>query len=312
MAQEFLWVEKYRPNKIDDCVLPARLKATFKDFIKQGALPNYTFAGGAGIGKTTAALAIASELETDSLIINASKDGNIDTLRDKMTNFASSISWTGNRKIIILDEADYLNPNSTQPGLRNFMEEFSRNCGFILTCNFPSKLLPALVSRCPTIEFKIDKAEMPKLALQFMKRVEGILTENKVEYDKATLAAFINKWFPDWRRIIGELQRYSAGGKIDSGILSNLADVSLQELIGFMKKKEFSKVRAWAAENCDQTAVFRKFYDAAYDYFTPGFAAYLVILIGKYQYQSAFAVDPEINLSAFLAEAMIESQWKDA
>jgi DNA polymerase III delta prime subunit len=314
MSDEYLWTEKFRPNKIADVILPEDLKRVFQTYVDQKNVQNLLLTGNAGVGKTTVAKAMLKEIGSDYIVVNGSLDRNIDTLRNEITQFASSISFSDGRKYVILDEADHLNPNSTQPALRNFMEEFSNNCGFILTANYPNKIIEALQSRCSIIDFKIKKSDMAKLAVQFMKRVEVILEQESVEYDKKALAAVIQKWFPDWRRVLNELQRYSATGKIDSGILVNLESVSLDELIGYMKKKEYSNVRKWVAENSDtsQQAVFRKFYDAASEQLDPRFIPALVMTLAKYQYQAAFSVDPEINLSACLAEIMIEGSgmWK--
>jgi DNA polymerase III delta prime subunit len=311
-ADEYLWEEKYRPDKVSDIILPADLKATFQSYVEDKNIRNMILAGDAGIGKTTVAKSLVKSLDADYIVINGSLDRNIDTLRNEIMQFASSISFSEGRKYVIIDEADYLNATSTQPALRSFMEEFSNNCGFILTCNYVSKLIPALQSRCPVVEFKIQKKDMPKLAMQFMKRAETILETEGVKYDKKALAAIIQKWFPDFRRILGELQRYStATGEIDSGILVNMDVVQINELIEFMKKKEYSNVRKWVAENSDtnQTGVYRRFYDNASDLFDKRYIPVLVTTIARYQYQAAFAVDPEINLSACLAEIMLEAQW---
>lgn len=312
MFEEFIWVEKYRPHTIADTILPKDLKAAFSSMVKAGNIQNMTLAGGPGVGKTTVAKALCDELDCDYIVINASKDRNIDTLRNEIEVFASSVSFKGGRKYVILDEADHLNPTSTQPALRNFIEEYSHNCGFILTVNYPSKLIPALISRCPIIDFAIRKSEMPALAMAFFKRMKTVLESENVEYDQATLAKVIEKWFPDWRRTIGELQKYAAiNGKIDTGILVNLESIALDELIGFMKKKEYSNVRKWVAENSDTIGIYRKFYDTAVDVFDKRFIPAAVLILAKYQYQAAFAVDPEINLAACLAEIMIDAQWRE-
>ena len=308
---EYLWVEKYRPKTINDTVLPEGLKQTFSSFIQQGNIPNLLLTGSAGVGKTTVARAMLEQIGADYIVINGSMNGNIDTLRNDIQQFASSMSFTGGRKYVILDEADYLNANSTQPALRNFMEEFSRNCGFILTCNFKNRIIEPLHSRCSVVEFKIGKEDLPKLAMQFFKRVVNILTTEKVEYDKAVVAELINRHVPDWRRVLNELQRYSVNGKIDSGIFVNLQDENLKTLIGYIKAKNFGEMRKWVGENSDTDSaqLFRKFYDQAYTYIKPASIPELVILIAKYQYQAAFVADPEINTAAFLTEIMVSLEF---
>jgi DNA polymerase III delta prime subunit len=239
-------------------------------------------------------------------------NGNIDTLRNEILQFASSVSFTGSRKYVILDEADYLNANSTQPALRNFMEEFSRNCGFILTCNFRNRIIEPLHSRCSVVEFKISKADLPRLAAQFFKRVLGILDGNGVKYDKAVVAELIQRHLPDWRRVLNELQRYSVNGHIDTGIFASLSDDSFAGLIDTLKAKKFTDMRKWVGENSDMdsTTMFRKFYDRAVDFVNPKSIPELVLLISKYQYQSAFAADHEINTAAFLTEVMMAVDFK--
>lgn len=312
MLEEFLWVEKYRPKTIEETILPADLKAVFQQFVDQQNIPNLILSGTAGVGKTTVARAMLEQLGCDYIVINGSMNGNIDTLRNEILNFASSVSLTGGRKYVILDEADYLNANSTQPALRNFMEEFSRNCGFILTCNFKNRIIEPLHSRCSVIDFKISKKDMSKLAMQFMKRVNFILNTESVKYESAVIAEVITKHFPDWRRVLNELQRYSATGVIDSGILANIADTSIKELISFMKDKNFTEVRKWIKNNLDTDVniMYTQFYDTANDYFAPEYIPALVVLIGKYQYQNAFAANSEINFAAFCSEVMIELSIK--
>ena len=308
---EFLWVEKYRPKTINDCILPEGLKQTFNSFIEQKNIPNLLLTGNAGVGKTTVARAMLEQIGADYIVINGSMNGNIDTLRNDIQQFASSVSFGGGRKYVILDEADYLNANSTQPALRNFMEEFSRNCGFILTCNFKHRIIEPLHSRCSVVEFKISKDDLPRLAVQFFKRTVGILSNEKVEYDKAVVAELINRHVPDWRRVLNELQRYSVNGKIDSGIFINLSDENLKTLIGYIKAKNFGEMRKWVGENSDtdSTQLFRKFYDQAYAYIKPTSIPELVVLIAKYQYQAAFVADPEINTAAFLTEVMVSLEF---
>jgi len=307
MLEEFLWVEKYRPKTVEETILPAELKAVFQQFVDQKNIPNLILSGTAGVGKTTVARAMLEQLECDYIVINGSMNGNIDTLRNEILNFASSVSLSGGRKYVILDEADYLNANSTQPALRNFMEEFSRNCGFILTCNFKNRIIEPLHSRCSVVDFKISKKDMGKLAMQFMKRVIGILDTESVKYDKAVVAEVIQKHFPDWRRVLNELQRYAATGAIDSGILSNMQEISIKELVDFLRDKNFTEIRKWVANNIDldQNEIYRKLYDQSSSFLTATSAAQLVLLIAKYQYQAAFAANPEINLVACLTEIMM-------
>jgi DNA polymerase III delta prime subunit len=311
MLDEFLWVEKYRPVTIADTILPDNLKQTFQEFVNQGNIPNLLLSGSAGCGKTTVARAMLEELGCDYIVINGSLNGNIDTLRNEIMQFASSVSLMGGRKYVILDEADYLNPNSTQPALRNFMEEFSRNCGFILTCNFKNRIIDPLQSRCSVVEFKIKKIDLPALASQMMKRLMHILDIESVVYDKAVLAELIKKHYPDWRRVINELQRYSATGKIDSGLLANITESSYKDLIRFLKEKDFTNTRKWVAENIDTdaTAIFRTLYDTASMYVSKNSVPGLVLILAKYQYQAAFVADHEINLMACLTEMMIEMEY---
>lgn len=312
MLEEFLWCEKYRPKKIEDTILPAELKETFQQFVNQQNIPNLLLNGPAGCGKTTVARAMLEELGCDYIIINGSMNGNIDTLRNEIKNFASAVSLSGGRKYVILDEADYLNANSTQPALRNFMEEYSKNCGFILTCNFKNRIIDPLHSRCTVIDFKIKKSELPALATQMMKRLVGILSNENIEYDKAVVAEVLKKHFPDWRRVINELQRYSATGKIDSGILVNLQEVSLKELMTMLKERDFTNMRKWVGENVDNDAdvIYRKIFDQANQYLTTSSVPMIILIIGKYQYQHAFAADSEINLVCCLTEIMMEAEWK--
>lgn len=312
IRDDFLWVEKYRPRTIDSAILPSALKSTFQQFVDQKNIPNLLLTGRAGIGKTTVARAMLEELQCDYIIINGSMNGNIDTLRSEIKDFASSISFSGGRKYVILDEADYLNPNSTQPALRNFMEEYSRNCGFILTCNFKNKIIEPLHSRCSVVEFKIDKEDKPKMASQFYKRVCNILDQENVQYDQKAVIEVITKFFPDWRRVLNELQRYSATGKIDSGILVNFSEENLKGLVELLKTKNFTEVRRWVAENndLDQAVFFRKLYDTASQYLKPNSIPQLVITLADYQYKAAFVADHEINILACLTEIMAEGDFK--
>ena len=312
IRDDFLWVEKYRPRTIDSAVLPSTLKTTFQQFVDQKNIPNLLLTGRAGIGKTTVARAMLEELQCDYIIINGSMNGNIDTLRNEIKDFASSISFSGGRKYVILDEADYLNPNSTQPALRNFMEEYSKNCGFILTCNFKNKIIEPLHSRCSVVEFKIDKEDKPKMASLFYKRVCNILEQEGVNYDQKAVVEVITKFFPDWRRVLNELQRYSATGKIDSGILVNFSEENLKGLVELLKAKNFSEVRRWVAENndIDQAVFFRKLYDTASQYLKTNSIPQLVITLADYQYKAAFVADHEINILPCLTEIMAEGEFK--
>ena len=311
MNEEFLWCEKYRPKTIDETILPCDLKATFQQFVDQKNIPNLILSGTAGVGKTTVARAMLEQLGCDYIVINGSMNGNIDTLRNEILNFASAVSLSGGRKYVILDEADYLNANSTQPALRNFMEEFSRNCGFILTCNFKNRIIEPLHSRCSVIDFKISKKAMVKLATQFFKRTENILQTEGIEYDKAVVAQVINKHFPDWRRVLNELQRYSATGKIDTGILTNLQEVSVKELVGLLKDRNYTEVRKWVKNNldCDVNSLFTQFYELSSEVMNPLNSAQLVLLLARYQYQNAFSANPEINFLAFLVEVMKDCEF---
>ena len=309
--ENFVWSEKYRPKTIDDCILPEDLKQTFRSFISKGDIPNLLLTGPAGTGKTTVARAMLDQVGADLIIINGSMNGNIDTLRNEIMQFASSVSFTGSRKYVILDEADYLNANSTQPALRNFMEEYSKNCGFILTCNFKNRIIEPLHSRCSTVDFKINKSDLPALAGQFFKRMQGILKSESIEYDKAAVAQLITRHAPDWRRIINELQRYSATGKIDTGILVNLSDESYKALIGFLKAKNFPEMRKWVAENSDidTPTLFRKLYDTAHQHIKAQTIPQLVLILADYQYKAAFVADQEINTVAALTQVMVDVEF---
>ena len=312
VRDEFLWVEKYRPKSIEDCVLPEDLKSTFRKFVENREIPNLLLTGGPGVGKTTVARAMLEQIGADYIVINGSMNGNIDTLRNDIAQFASSVSLTGGRKYVILDEADYLNANSTQPALRNFMEEYSRNCGFILTCNFKNRIIEPLHSRCSVVEFRISKSDLPKLAGQFFRRVLGVLDGERVEYDKAVVAELINKHIPDWRRVLNELQRYSVNGKIDAGIFVNLGEDNFKTLVELLKGKKFTEMRRWIGENSDMDSnvLFRRFYDTAHEHLAPGSIADLIILIARYQYQAAFVADQEVNTAAFLTETMMSVSFK--
>jgi len=313
MQEDFLWVERYRPNTIEDTILPEKLKAVFQKFVDQDNIPNLLLTGRAGIGKTTVAKAMLEEINADYIVINGSMNGNIDTLRVDIANFASTVSFTGSRKYVILDEADYLNPNSTQPALRNFMEEFSKNCGFILTCNFKNRIIDPLHSRCSVVEFAIGNDEKADIAAQFFGRVKNILKEQNIEFDNKAVVELVKTHFPDWRRTLNELQRYSSTGRIDSGILSNHSTGNLDGLIDLMKGKNFTGVRKWVAENSDidSSMLYRNLYDML-----PGkikstqSVADSIIILAEYQYKEAFVANSEINRVAALATIMAEVDWK--
>lgn len=310
--EEFLYVEKYRPKKIEDCVLPNSIKSVFKQFVDNKEVPNLLLCGTAGTGKTTAAKAMLEEIGCDYIVINGSMNGNIDTLRTDIKNFASTVSFTNSRKYVILDEADYLNPNSTQPALRNFMEEYSKNCGFILTCNFKNRIIEPLHSRCSVIEFKITNSDKPKIASCFYKRVCTILKTENIEFDEKVIAEVITKHFPDFRRVLNELQRYSAVGKIDTGILANQFDSNIKTLLNHMKKKSFKDVRIWVSENSDMDSseFFRAIYDNANEMVKPQSVPQLIVTLADYQYKNAFVADQEINIMACLIEIMSEADFK--
>lgn len=309
---EILWVEKYRPQTIEDCILPSELKQTFQQFVDNEEIPNLLLTGTAGVGKTTIAKAMLEQIGCTYMMINGSEESGIDTLRTKIKNFASTVSMDGKRKYVILDEADYLNPQSTQPALRGFIEEFSKNCGFILTCNFRNRIIEPLHSRCSTVEFRIPNAEKPKLASQFMKRVQHILETENVKSNDDVVATLIGKFFPDWRRTLNELQRYSATGQIDSGILVNLSDSSIQELLSFIKNKEFTNTRKWIVHNLDNdpSRIYRRIYDSLYDSVAPSSIPHCVLILADYSYKSAFVADQEINLLACLTEIMQQVEFK--
>ena len=311
MDEHFIWTEKYRPKTIEETILPCDLKSTFQQFVDQKNVPNLILSGSAGVGKTTVARAMLEQLGCDYIVINGSMNGNIDTLRNEILNFASAVSLSGGRKYVILDEADYLNANSTQPALRNFMEEFSKNCGFILTCNFKNRIIEPLHSRCSVIDFKISKKAIAKLATQFFKRVTVILEAEGIEYDQKVVAEVINKHFPDWRRVLNELQRYSATGKIDTGILVNLQETSIKELVVLLKDKNYTEIRKWVKNNLDTDVndLYNQFYEVSGEICTKQTAPQLILDLAKYQYQNAFAANPEINFLAFLVEVMMNCEF---
>lgn len=312
LNNDFLWVERYRPRKIDDCILPQSIKNTFKDIVKSGELPNMMFSGTAGVGKTTVARALCNELDLDHIVINGSEEGNIDTLRGKIKQFASTVSLHGGVKVVILDEADYLNPQSTQPALRGFIEEFSRNCRFILTCNFKNRIIEPLHSRCSVYEFAIPNNEKPKVAAQFFKRLVDILSIEKVENDPKVVATLVEKHFPDWRRVINECQRYSVSGKIDAGALVNISEDNIKVLMQSLKDREFKAMRKWVVDNIDTEpqAIFRKIYDSMYEYMKPECIPNVVVTLADYQYKNAFVADHELNVVACMTELMVNAEFK--
>jgi len=312
MSTDFLWVEEYRPKTIDDCILPQSLKTLFKSFIDKGELSNLLFSGTPGIGKTTVAKALCDQLNCDWIMINGSEEGGIDVLRDKIKNFASTVSLSGGKKVVILDEADYLNPQSTQPALRGFIEEFHKNCRFILTCNFKNRIIEPLHSRFSNIEFKISPKDKPKLASKLFERTISILKENNVDYNDKVLAQLVKKHFPDFRKVINELQRYSVSGSIDSGILTNITNENLKSLMKLLKEKDFTETRKWVTQNLDNDPVriFRSIYDNLYDNLQPETIPHAVLILADYQYKSAFVADQEINFTACLTEIMSQVKFK--
>jgi DNA polymerase III delta prime subunit len=311
-SNEVLWVEKYRPQKIDDTILPEKTKAAFKKFVQDESIPNLLLTGGPGVGKTTIAKAMLDELGCDYIVKNGSLNVNIDTLRYDISTYASAVSLSGGRKYVIFDEADYLNAASVQPALRNFIEEYSSNCGFIFTCNFKNRIIEPLRSRLSEVDFTIEQSQRPQLAMQFMKRVNAILDNESVEYDQKVVAQVIQKHFPDFRRVLTELQSYAASGKIDEGIFVNLKQESMDELFKLLKGKDFTNMRKWVALNSDQdmNEMFRRIYDMANDKVQlksmPGF----VVTLADYMYKSNFVADQEVNMVAFLTEIMLESEYK--
>jgi len=309
MTSDFLWVEKYRPKTISDCILPDNLKQTFQKIVDGGEIPNMLLTGTAGLGKTTVAKALCNELNLDWIIVNASESGNIDTLRTKIKQFASTVSLQGGYKVVILDEADYLNAQSTQPALRGFIEEFANNCRFILTCNFKNRIIEPLHSRCGVYEFNTTKKQLAELAFQFMKRIETILETENVTYDQKAVADLIMKHAPDWRRILNELQRSSITGSV-SGSFSGSTG-SIGDLLGFLKVKDFKKMRSWVAQNidADATAIFRAIYDQMNEKIKPESIPQLVLILADYQYKNAFVADHELNIVACMTEIMANVEF---
>ena len=311
---DFIWVEKYRPKTIDECILPQRTKKTFQDFVNKGEIPNMLLSGPPGIGKTTVAKALCHQLGADFYVINGSDEGRfLDTVRNNAKNFASTVSLTSDskHKVIIIDEADNTT-SDVQLLLRASIEEFSRNCRFIFTCNYKNKIIEPLHSRCSVVDFSVSKKDKPTIAAQFFQRLNTILEEERVDADKKVVAELINKHFPDWRRVLNECQRYSVSGKIDSGILAAFSDVSVNDLMKNLKTKNFSEVRKWCVDNLDNdtSVLMRRIYDSLYDALVPSTIPAAVLTIAKYQYQIAFVADQEINLLACLTEIMVECEFK--
>ena len=311
MNESFLWVEKYRPSTVSDCILPARLKKIFQTYVDQKSIPNLMLTGSAGVGKTTIAKAMCDEIGLNNMIINSSDERGIDILRTKIKNYASTVSLTGGRKVIILDEADYLTPDA-QAALRGAIEQFADNCSFILTCNFKARLIDALHSRCAVVDFPLTGGERQDMALQFFNRAQSILKSENVEYDKKVLAELVQKYFPDYRRTLNELQRFSKFGAIDQSILTQVSDIrKISELIAALKAKDFGTMRKWVINNSDidPASVYRKIYDGLNEYLKPESIPQAVVIIAKYQYQSAFVADQEVNLVACLTELMVDCEY---
>lgn len=312
MSNDFLWVEKYRPRKVEDTILPKSLKEVFTKIVQSGELPNMLFTGTAGLGKTTVARALCDELGYDYIVINGSEEGNIDTLRGKIKRFASTVSLSGDLKVVILDEADYLNPQSTQPALRGFIEEFSNNCRFILTCNFKNRIIEPLHSRCGVYEFNTTKKEMQTLCADFFVRLIHILESEEVSFNKDLIAQLIMKHAPDWRRVINECQRYSIGGQLAATVLNNEVSGNYSILFKALKDKDFKKMRSWVAQNVDidVSSIFRELYDNMYDHVEPSSIPQLVLILADYQYKNAFVADHELNVVACMTEIMANVSFK--
>jgi DNA polymerase III delta prime subunit len=310
--EEFLWTEKYRPKKVADCILPEKIKKVFQEYVNTKSIPNLMLTGTAGVGKTTVAFAMCEEIGLNYLFINSSDERGIDTLRTKIRSYASTVSLVGGRKVIILDEADYITPEA-QAALRGAIEEFSANCTFILTCNFKSRLIEAIHSRCSVIDFSLQPDEKPKMAAAFFNRIAEILDQENISYEKNVLVEITKKYFPDYRRTLNELQRYSTSGKIDTGILAQVVSIrNIQELVRYLKEKNFADMRKWVVVNADldPARVFRKIYDNLYEYMKPESIPQAVVILAKYQYQSAFVADQEINLVACLTEIMVDCEMR--
>ena len=308
--EHLLWTEKYRPKTVDECILPERLKQPFQEYVNQKQIPNLLLTGGAGVGKTTVAKAMCNEIDCDFMILNGSDENGVDTIRYKIKNYASSMSLNGGRKVIILDEADYLTPQA-QAILRNSIEEFASNCSFIFTCNYKNRIIEPLHSRCAVIDFGLKNDEKAEMAALFFKRILFILESEKVEFEHKVVAEIIKKHFPDFRRTINELQRFSKFGKIDTGILSQVIDVSINDIVKYLREKDFGSIRKWVAANqMDPQALFRKLYDSLYDILKPQSIPQAVIILADYQYKQAFVADAEINIVACLTELMVNLEFK--
>lgn len=312
MSEEFLWCERYRPQKVVDCILPDRLKKVFQDYVDKQSIPNLMLTGTAGVGKTTVALAMCDEIGLDYLYINASDERRLDDFRGKIKGFASTVSLIDKKKVIILDEADNIF-GDTQSALRAAIEQFSNNCTFILTCNFKSKLIEPIHSRCSVIDFGLKSDEKPKMAEAFFKRITDILKKENISYDKESLISIVKKYFPDYRRTLNELQRYSTSGTIDAGVAAQIGNIrNVSDLIQNLKDKDFNAMRKWVVVNSDidTSTIYRKIYDSLNEYLKPEYTPQAIIILAKYQYQGAFVADPEINLVACLTEIMVDCQFK--
>ena len=313
MKDSLLWVEKYRPPSIAECILSDSIKGTLSDLTKDGKVPNLLLSGSAGVGKTTVARALCEQTNSDYIIINGSDEGRmIDTLRTKMTQFCSTISLSGgSRKVVIIDEADYSNPDSVQPAMRGFIEKFAENCSFIFTCNYKNRIIEPIHSRCAVVDFVLPKDEKPEIASKFMERCKHILSSENIDYDERVVVQLINKHFPDFLRVINELQRYSTSGNIDSGILANIGELNLNQLVSSLREKNFQNMRKWVATNVDNdpATVYRKIYDKLYEVLEKSSIPQAVLIIANYQYKSAFVADQEINLVACLIELMAECEF---
>ena len=312
MPESLLWVESHRPKTIDDCILSDTIKGTLSDLVKDEKVSNLMFTGPSGVGKTTAARAICDQTNSDYIVINGSDEGRmIDTLRTKMTQFCSTISIRGGRKVVIIDEADYMNPDSVQPAMRNFIEKFAENCSFIFTCNYKNRIIDPIHSRCAVVDFSLNKQEKPEIAMQFLNRCDQILTDYGIVYDRDVVAALISKHFPDFRRVINELQRYSTSGEITSGILANIGELNLNLLISALREKNFQNMRKWVVSNVDNdpATVYRKIYDKLYEVLEKSSIPQAVLIIADYQYKSAFVADQEVNLVACLVELMADCEF---
>lgn len=312
VGDNLLFVEKYRPQTVEDCILPVELKKVFQQYVKDESIPNMLLSGPPGVGKTTVAVAMCKEIGADYLIVNGSQETGIDLLRVKLDNYCSSVSLTGGRKVVIIDEADYLNPNSTQPAMRGFIERFANNCSFIFTCNYIHRIIEPIHSRCAVIEFKILPKHKPKIATQLLERISFILKDNNISYEESVLAQLIMKYFPDFRRTLNELQRYCTFGKIDSGILTQIGDLTFQSLMKALKEKRFYDVREWVTNNADQDpkTIYRKLYDNLSNYIEPTSIPQAILILADYQYKSAFAADQQLNLAACLVEFMVDIEIK--